>query len=326
MFALQIGIPEDEVFGPLVRSIVAGAQQLPVGRIVAADRRGFLLAAGGIRAADLPAAVTRIDVARIAVVNVVARFVKLPDHFAGLCVGAGEAAFCPAGCLIDGDDFQPRIAVGDVGHVDVIRMAVPGGPERLAVVIEYRAAEDDFIAAVSVNINRPGGVCPLTPVFAAVIAAVVLPQRFEFAVLELPRFGEHQAVGAAQRDDAGGFAVQIADCELVARISAVVVGHVHERFPRGPRRAGNFSAGHAVEYHHVLFAGHHLALVLALFLAQVAGFRICCFQNHFCLAVAVYVIDDVGTVPDAALDVPAEILCPENGPVAFDCLQHEGML
>ena len=161
--------------------------------------------------------------------------------------------------------------------------------------------------------------------FPAVVAAVVLPQRFEPAVLQLPRFGQHQTVGAAQRDDAGGPAVQIADRELVARI--IVIGHVHpvEQLPRRPRRTGDFPAGHAVEHHHVLLAGHHLAFVLALLLPQVAGFGVERFQD-FGFAVAVHVVDDVRAVPDAAFDIPAEISGPQDRAVTFDRLQHERML
>ena len=145
---------------------------------------------------------------------------------------------------------------------------------------------------------------------------VPAPHALELAVAEAIGVHDHLAVGAALHDHAGRLAVEVRERDLVARGVVVVVEHVLGRGARDPRRRADVFAGESVDDRKVFGA----VLDASVWIAEVGRERRG-LGDHLGLSVAVEVGHDERRVPDAHLDVPAEVAPPEEASGGRVCLE-----
>jgi len=203
----------------------------------------------------------------------------------------------------------------DVAVIVRVGMPLAGTPERRTVVVQRHRAQNHLIPSVAVHVRAKAVVRTLPLITAGQLFVRIGPEPVQRTVFELPGVGQHQIVGAAQRKQAGRPSIQIGHGDLVAR--GVIV--VSEGFARRPCRAGALPTGDPVEHRQPLRPPLDFAFGVAHVLVRAD------LGNHFGASVAVQIAYDHGRVPHAALDVPPQILDPQQCAVVPPRLELEGL-
>ena len=189
-------------------------------------------------------------------------------------------------------------------------MAAPVAPQHRAVVVERERADEHLVAPVAVHVLAQAGVValPLEPARHELV--VELPHALQRRPREAVGVDDHLAVRAALHDHAGRLAVEVREGDLVAGVVVVVVAGGVGRGARDPRRLGADAPRQAVEHGEVFGTVRHAPVGVAVVGRE--GRRL---RDDLRPAVAVEVGDDERRVPDAHLDVPAEVHAPEAVPL-----------
>jgi len=174
----------------------------------------------------------------------------------------------------------------------------------------YRGQGAHFMHAVDIDGVHEVGALTAVQWDVLLLAVIPAPELFELPAVVLVRDDLHDVVRAAGDDQAGRLAVEEGDSKLIP--AGVVVGHfpgTRKALPSGPRNARDLLAGHPIPDRQVLRSGRHTAI-------RIARVALSGLDGHLGFAVTVEVVHDVGRVPDALLDRPAQVVPPQKGPVA----------
>ena len=132
--------------------------------------------------------------------------------------------FCGCGSSIVYQISSPGRAGSTVRQVEPVAVAHPGAPHRPAVVVDRDRAVEDLVEAVAVDVAGLDAVLPLAVVLERRALVGPPPHLLELAVAQRPGIHLHQAVGAADDQDARRLAVEVGDAEHVA--ARAVAGRV----------------------------------------------------------------------------------------------------